>query len=104
MEVAESYPSSMGEISRGGHLDPDRKSGSGLRDHLEASGLSGSGLEDGLDASGLSGSGWYFDPDSRDLKVVISRDFIPTFSPTFRENWPKKSGLVEDCPSTQPDF
>ena len=62
------YRTTMGEISRGGHLDPDRKSGSGLRDHLEALGLSGSGLEDGLDASGLSGSGWYFDPDSRDHK------------------------------------
>ena len=94
----------MGEEDRGGLPDLDRKSGSGLEDGLEAPGLSGSGLEDGLDASGLSGSGWYFDPDSRDLKVVISRDFIPTFSPTFRENWPKKSGLVEDCPSTQPDF
>ena len=58
----------MGEISRGGHPNPDQKSGSGLRDHLEALGLSGSGLEDGLDASGLSGSGWYFDPDSRDQK------------------------------------
>ena len=62
----------MGEEDRGGLPDLDRKSGSGLRDHLEA--------------SGLSGSGWYFDPDSRDE--------IPTFSPTFRENWPKRVDLT----------
>ena len=40
----------MGEISLGGHPDPDTKPGFQYR-----IGASGSGLEDGLDASGL---GW----------------------------------------------